>query len=570
MRKLRHKLTDLKVRTSLIIVLVFFLIMLVAGAALGVLSLRANNQSLGTIVNNQQLNASLHQLIDNYKNIQVTLGRAIASYLVNGDQQRYAVASEWGDTSSSSASLAISDETHKFISRAQEEFDTAMKQFDQFKKQVADVTDSGGFYHRVIDGYAILMSDGVQPLFPMLKEGQVNAVHETLEHTVSYLQQDFYSSLRSLQRYQQRNIDNAYGTQTDQYTLVIQLVGVGMLACVLIALVAYWFLGRMVLRPLRDAGLHFERIASGDLTEKVVVPSRNEIGVLFDAVRRMQDSLARTVSSVRQGVEHITEGSREIYAGNTDLSRRTEQQASSLQETAASMEQLASTVRQNADNASQADTEIRKSAQVAQQGGQAVRQVVATMEEISASASKMADIVTVIDGIAFQTNILALNAAVEAARAGEQGKGFAVVAGEVRSLAQRSAQAAKEIKGLIDTSVQRINTGTDQADQAGRIMAEVVQSVDRVTQLMTEISSASHEQSDGIDQVNLAVADMDSVVQQNAALVQQATAAARVLQDQAEHLLDSVAVFKVSGVQVIELESHDTSDASMPRLAPSL
>lgn len=564
MRIPRFQLSGLKVRTSLIIVLVFFLIMLVAGAALGVLSLRANNQALGTIVTNQQLSSRLYQLIDGYKNVQVTLGRAIGSFIVNSDQQSYAIANEWGGESGA-ASSAISDESRKLISQARTEFDTAMTQFAQFRQQVAGTPDTGGFYRRVIEGYDILMKDGVQPLFDLLLQGQVNSVHETLGHTVSYLQQDLYSSLISLHRYQQRNIDSTYEGQTWQYNLVVQLVGVGMLACVLTAVIAYLFLGRMVLRPLREAGKHFERIAGGDLTEPVHVPSRNEIGVLFDAVRRMQDSLTRTVATVRDGVEQITHGSREIYAGNTDLSARTEQQAASLQETAASMGQLAGTVRLNAENAQQADALIRNAAQVAQRGGQAVGQVVSTMDTVSASAGKMSDIVTVIDGIAFQTNILALNAAVEAARAGEQGKGFAVVAGEVRSLAQRSAQAAKEIKGLIDTSVQRVQAGTQQADEAGRIMAEVVQSVERVTRIMAEISTASHEQSDGIEQVNLAVNEMDSVVQQNAALVQQATAAAGSLQDQAERLLRSVEVFRLSR----DAAGHHVPHASSPGAARS-
>jgi methyl-accepting chemotaxis protein-2 (aspartate sensor receptor) len=315
-------------------------------------------------------------------------------------------------------------------------------------------------------------------------------------------------------------------------------------------------LGRIVIKRLVQAGAHFDRIASGDLTERIDVRSRNEIGVLYEALRRMQESLTRTVSTVRLGVEEITHGSREIFMGNTDLSSRTEQQAASLQETAASMEQLASTVRQNTDNAEQADRLAQGASAVAQRGGQAVSAVVATMNDISASSGKMVEIVGVIDGIAFQTNILALNAAVEAARAGEQGKGFAVVAAEVRSLAQRSAQAAKEIKVLIEDSLLKVHAGAKQAGQAGDIMQEVVGSVQGVTTIMGEISSASHEQSDGIDQVNQAVAQMDTVVQQNAALVEEAAAAAGSLQEQAAQLSDAVAVFKINTSEVIEVAAR--------------
>src|SRR5690606_5506622 len=285
------------------------------------------------------------------------------------------------------------------------------------------------------------------------------------------------------------------------------------IALVLISLVlaglCWVFMQRSVLRPLREAGQHFDKIANGDLTARVEVRNGNEIGQLFAALKRMQENLARTVSQVRRGVDEINVGSREISAGNTDLSSRTEQQAASLEETAASMEELASTVKQNADNARQANQLAASASDVAERGGEAVSEVVNTMEAISASSRKISEIVSVIDGSAFQTNILALNAAVEAARAGEQGKGFAVVAGEVRSLAQRSAQAAKEIKVLIEDSVSKVGTGSQQVERAGSTMQEIVASVKRVTDIMGEISAASEEQSGGIEQVNRAVSQMD-------------------------------------------------------------
>ena len=313
------------------------------------------------------------------------------------------------------------------------------------------------------------------------------------------------------------------------------------------------------LQPLQEAGHHFDRIAGGDLTARIEARNTNEIGLLFAALKRMQESLTRTVSAVRRGVDEINVGSHEIAAGNTDLSSRTEQQAASLEETAASMEQLASTVKQNADNARQANQLAASASDVAERGGSAVSEVVTTMHGISASSRKISEIVSVIDGIAFQTNILALNAAVEAARAGEQGKGFAVVAGEVRSLAQRSAQAAKEIKGLIEDSVGKVGAGSQQVERAGATMQEIVASVKRVTDIMGEISAASEEQSSGIDQVNRAVSQMDEVTQQNAALVEEAAAAAGSLQEQAQRLAEAVAVFKINAGEVIEVPAHRLS-----------
>ncbi|WP_063588146.1 methyl-accepting chemotaxis protein [Achromobacter ruhlandii] len=334
-------------------------------------------------------------------------------------------------------------------------------------------------------------------------------------------------------------------------------VTIALLVIAAVLAIGCWiFINRTVLRPLHEAGDHFEKIASGDFTGRIEVRSTNEIGQMFSAVKRMQESLTRTVATVRRGVDEINVGAREISAGNTDLSSRTEQQAASLEETAASMEELASTVKQNADNARQANQLAASASDVAERGGSAVAEVVNTMQGISASSRKISEIVSVIDGIAFQTNILALNAAVEAARAGEQGKGFAVVAGEVRSLAQRSAQAAKEIKGLIEDSVTKVGAGSEQVERAGATMQEIVASVKRVTDIMGEISAASEEQSSGIDQVNRAVSQMDEVTQQNAALVEEAAAAAGSLQEQAQRLAEAVAVFKINAGDVIEVPAR--------------
>jgi len=288
-----------------------------------------------------------------------------------------------------------------------------------------------------------------------------------------------------------------------------------------------------------------------------VVDTHCETGRLLQALKTMNDGLVSIVTEVRQGTDNIAAASTEIASGNLDLSSRTEEQASSLAETASSMEQLTSTVRQNADNARQANQLAMNASEVAQRGGAVVAQVVSTMDEINSSARKIVDIISVIDGIAFQTNILALNAAVEAARAGEQGKGFAVVATEVRSLAQRSAAAAKEIKELIGNSVDKVDAGSTLVSQAGATMDEVVTSIQRVTDIMGEITSASAEQSSGIEHVNHAISQMDSVTQQNAALVEEAAAAAASLQDQAASLAQVVSIFKL-----------DDTRAALPGHAP--
>ena len=338
------------------------------------------------------------------------------------------------------------------------------------------------------------------------------------------------------------------------------LLGVGTLIAVALGARLAFTVTRSIVRPVQQGKQAAESIADGDLTHPIATTNNDETGQLLQALATMQSRLATIVGNVRRSAEGVATASAEIASGNNDLSARTEQQASALEETAASMEELGSTVRQNADNARQANQLAMSASTVAIQGGQVVAEVVDTMKGINESSKKIADIISVIDSIAFQTNILALNAAVEAARAGEQGRGFAVVASEVRNLAQRSAEAAKEIKGLIGTSVERVERGSALVDRAGATMSEVVASIRRVTDIMGEISAASSEQSSGVGQVGEAITQMDQATQQNAALVEQSAAAADSLKTQAGQLVEAVAVFRLGA-------NHHAAPVAAPRAA---
>nr|WP_315250653.1 methyl-accepting chemotaxis protein [uncultured Duganella sp.] len=361
------------------------------------------------------------------------------------------------------------------------------------------------------------------------------------------VQQQWQTDLQALIDSERQQNEEATAAADASYALARNvMVAIG-IASVLCGLLIAWRITRSITLPIGRAVSIARTVAGGDLSTEIQASGRDETGMLLAALKTMNDNLRVIVGQVRDGTETMKIASQEIATGNLDLSSRTEQQAGSLEETASSMEELTSTVKQNDDNARQANTLAAMASEVAGKGGAVIANVVETMEEINSSSKKIAEIIGVIDGIAFQTNILALNAAVEAARAGEQGRGFAVVATEVRSLAHRSAAAAKEIKTLISDSVGKVDTGARLVDQAGQTMSEVVDSVRRVSGVISEITAASREQSLGIEQINQAIIEMDGVTQQNAALVEQSAAAAEALQDQAAVLADLVGKFVLAG-----------------------
>ena len=414
------------------------------------------------------------------------------------------------------------------------------------KEDISDETDRGLLQE---DRKAVTaFFDAVDKISAMIAEGKVEESREFL-----FNQKDVIA--KSVEVYKAHNDYNlvlAKKAESEANSIVASARWQAVLLAVLVA-AAVAAIGLLVTRRLiksLDYAIYIsEKVASGDLTEKIDESSKDEFGLLLHALKTMNDSLLNIVGQVRSGTDTITAASSEIAHGNMELSSRTETQASSLEETAASMEELTSTVKQNADNARQANQLAATASEVAAKGGAVVSEVVETMGAINESSKKIVDIISVIDGIAFQTNILALNAAVEAARAGEQGRGFAVVASEVRNLAQRSAAAAKEIKELIGNSVEKVEMGSKLVDQAGSTMSEVVGSIRRVNDIMAEITAASQEQSLGIAQVNDAIIQMDSVTQQNAALVEEAAAAAGTMQEQAAKLAVVVSIFKMNEAQ---------------------
>ncbi|RQQ48208.1 methyl-accepting chemotaxis protein [Burkholderia stagnalis] len=455
------------------------------------------------------------------------------------------------------------DEAAKVLARAQELFTKSSQNWQTFQS-----TSKDGIEPALLDElsarYATIVKDGVEPEFTAARANDMAAYHAIADTKISPMFVVYDQAAAAVVSALQKRAETRQAATQTRIALMIGLITAGIALAVVMVIVIRFALRGLIVQPLESAVAHFERIAEGDLTAPVQAAGDNEIGRLFGGIRRMQDAVTTMVQAVHRGAESVDVGAREISTGNTDLSQRTEEQAASLQETASSMEQLTGTVRQNAENARQASQLAVNASDIATQGGEVVGQVVSTMQDIATSSGKVVDIIGTIEGIAFQTNILALNAAVEAARAGEQGRGFAVVAGEVRSLAQRSATAAKEIKQLIGDSADKVQSGSELVARAGTTMDEIVQAVRRVTDIMGEISAASEEQSTGIEQVNRAVGQMDAVTQQNAALVEQAAAAAASLEEQTRQMKAVV-----SGWRVIGGIAHTPAKAAQPAARPA-
>ncbi|MRW90877.1 HAMP domain-containing protein [Duganella sp. FT80W] len=519
-------MNKITVRASLLSVLVLFTAMLLAGAGLGIYALQQSNQSISHV---HRIARQIITINDAYKDTTRTRSALVRVYTVLMESEK----TEENKKVRESA-LATSQKSYQRTLDFLDKFDkmpTYPGEDEQLKK---DLIDAGRKLSAVLDRASSALQQGDSVAYSAINVKELTPTGAA-----------FSTLLEKFQKLGDEQMNELTEKRASEYSLVMWLVALGLLLALGVVFATHLMLRATVLRPLESAVDQLNRVASGDLTVPVHADGDNEIQRLLKAIQRMQGDLLSTVRRVRQGADIINTGSQELAAGNMELSSRTETQASSLEETAASIEELTSTVKQNSDNAQHARSLVEGASSTAAQGGEVMTQVVSTMNDINEASRKIVDITGVIDGIAFQTNILALNAAVEAARAGEQGRGFAVVATEVRNLAQRSASAAKEIKVLIDDSVQKIQLGTNLVEQAGNTMTTLVGNVHQVTQIVGEIAVASREQSEGIDQVNQAVAQMDQVTQQNAALVEEAAAATQSLQDQASELQQTVSIFKI-------------------------
>ncbi|WP_338634733.1 methyl-accepting chemotaxis protein [Erwinia persicina] len=517
-------LKRISIRTGLLALLALMTMLLLVVSVMGIIAIQKGNRSLDVInrIQGIELNA-LYMSNGNLLRARATAALAIRKLEVG-------LPDEAGSIATRSASyVALSEsELKRFV-------------------DAGTVTEHGRVLaEAVVTTHRDYVAKGISPLMDALKRENVDDYYTVLEGDLSHLAGKFSSAVDAFGRYADEVSEQQMAQAAHNQLLMTVLILVsGALTLLLVAL-AWMILRVMLLKPLDSAIKHLEYVAGGDLTQPVPESGDNELGRLNAALEAMQQSLQHSVGLVRDASLQIDIGSRELASGNLNLSQRTEESAASLEQTAASMEQLTATVKQNADNAQQAHLLARAVSDTADRGAEVVCYVMEKMTEISNSSQRIGDILGVIDGIAFQTNILALNASVEAARAGEQGRGFAVVATEVRNLAQRSATAAKEIRALISESQIRVSEGSDMATKAGETMDEISTEVMRVTTLMKEISSASQEQSHGIEQVNLAVTQMDEVAQQNAALVEEAAAATQSLEEQSQQLVHTMAVFKVA------------------------
>ncbi|TDX31015.1 methyl-accepting chemotaxis sensory transducer with TarH sensor [Modicisalibacter xianhensis] len=545
------KLIDnMTVKTSWLMVLAVFTVLVLTVSGLGGYAVMYSQNALGTL---NQVNVEQQSTLNRANTQLLNLRLAIQSEYaqLNG--------AGWGNQESRMDALP-------------DMLDTLRGTFAEFKAIPAQ-PEHQALIDEVEKNFSAVVEGALAPQIAALQDLDLFTFSENAA-TAQALNDAFYTSAVDFFRAAEGDGAELYDTFQGTALVLEIAIGAAVVISIVMILVVLWGITVNVIRPLGRVVQHFERMAEGDLSASIEQRGNNEIGKLFSSLARMQEGLSTTVGRVRRSSQGIHAGSRHIAQGNTDLSSRTEQQAASLEETASSMEQLTSTVSQNADNARQASQLAQSASQTAERGGNVVGQVVDTMRDISASSHKVVDIIDVIDSIAFQTNILALNASVEAARAGEQGRGFAVVAGEVRNLAGRSADAAKEIRGLIEASVERVDAGSKLVDQAGSTMGDIVAAVQRVNDIMDEIASASQEQSNGISQVNQAITQMDQVTQQNASLVQEAASAATALEREAEALREAVALFRLSqqaeaGQEALPVPSSRESRAALKAPADS-
>jgi methyl-accepting chemotaxis protein len=518
MKKFKFKLPALSVRGRLYSVLGLLTVMLIGGAVIGLGSMQLQNEGLRQMYEDEMLPI---QMITNIN------ARELMSFVVLGEAV---------------AQVGKPDQLKQKIAehqKGEDDIAAVKKQFDALK--VSDeVAAQAKIWHATDADYQSAVKDMVDAL------GQPDGgAGDLLELQVRPLLMERRADLIKLMEVQRREAQGIYLSEASRYKVIravsitALIIGLG-LSLLIAALVV-----RSIINTLNRTVAVAHAIADGRLGHDIQVDRKDELGALLHAFRTMDQRLSTIVGEVRHGSSSVSTAAQQISRGNDDLSQRTQEQASSLEETASSMEEMTSTVKQNAENASHANQLARGAREQAERGGDVVAQAVTAMRDINTSSRKIADIVSLIDEIAFQTNLLALNAAVEAARAGEQGRGFAVVATEVRNLAQRSAGAAKEIKGLINDSAEKVRTGSELVDQSGKALAEIVESVKKVTDIVAEIAAASQEQSAGIDQVNHAVLQMDEMTQQNAALVEEAAAAARAMQEQANELTRQVGFFQI-------------------------
>lgn len=509
---------DLSIAKRLAIAFAFLVLVIAAVVALSLSRLSDINNALEHVVNDRYKKVAMINTISGNTD---DIARSVLTKFVSTNQEEIA-----NETAEASKLVSENNEIYQKL--------TSLIVRPKAKSQLEKVIQSRTEYTSVMNEVVRLQENG-----------QRDSALELLRTKMKPLQKQYIRELDGLSDTQQELMNQAVAEAKQNYenTRLIMIIS-GLAAAALAGVIAF-YISRGITAPLNRAVSVAEQVAAGDLTAEIKQSQKDETGRLLQALAVMNQKLKEIVKEVRHGTDAMVTASSQIATGNLDLSSRTEEQASSLEETASSMEELTSTVKQNADHSRNASTLASRASQIAQQGGNVVEKVVQTMSSINESSNKIVDIISVIDSIAFQTNILALNAAVEAARAGEQGRGFAVVASEVRVLAQRSATAAKEIKELIQNSVDKVSSGSQLVAEAGQTMTEVVASIQQVTNIVTEISDATREQSDGIEQVNQAVMQMDQVTQQNAALVEEAAAAAQSMQDQAQRLSKVVSVFRI-------------------------